>query len=155
MRRADRLFQIVQLIRGRRLTTASWLAQRLEVSERTVYRDVADLQYQGVPIEGEAGLGYRLGEGFDLPPLIFTATMAVFFFAVNLSKWGPYAWLGLLDVRNMITSLALMPIAPLGVWVGVRIAHRIDPVLFYRVVYTGMLLTGLKLVWDGFFSVRT
>jgi uncharacterized membrane protein YfcA len=90
-----------------------------------------------------------------LPPLIFTATMAVFFFAVNLSKWGPYAWLGLLDMRNMITSLALMPIAPLGVWVGVRIAHRIDPVLFYRVVYTGMLLTGLKLVWDGFFSVRT
>ena len=90
-----------------------------------------------------------------LPPLIFTATMAVFFFAVNLSKWAPYAWLGLLDMRNMITSLALMPIAPLGVWVGVRIAHRIDPVLFYRVVYTGMLLTGLKLVWDGFFSVRT
>lgn len=72
MRRADRLFQIVQLIRGRRLTTARWLAQRLEVSERTVYRDVADLQYQGVPIEGEAGVGYRLGEGFDLPPLIFT-----------------------------------------------------------------------------------
>jgi predicted DNA-binding transcriptional regulator YafY len=72
MRRADRLFQIVQLIRGRRLTTAQWLAQRLEVSERTVYRDVADLQYQGVPIEGEAGVGYRLGEGFDLPPLIFT-----------------------------------------------------------------------------------
>lgn len=72
MRRADRLFQIVQLIRGRRLTTAKWLAQRLEVSERTVYRDVADLQYQGVPIEGEAGMGYRLGEGFDLPPLMFT-----------------------------------------------------------------------------------
>jgi predicted DNA-binding transcriptional regulator YafY len=72
MRRADRLFQIVQLIRGRRLTTAKWLAQRLDVSERTVYRDVADLQYQGVPIEGEAGVGYRLGQGFDLPPLIFT-----------------------------------------------------------------------------------
>jgi len=72
MRRADRLFQIVQLIRGRRLTTAKWLAQRLEVSERTVYRDVADLQYQGVPIEGEAGVGYRLGQGFDLPPLMFT-----------------------------------------------------------------------------------
>jgi predicted DNA-binding transcriptional regulator YafY len=72
MRRAARLFQIVQLIRGRRLTTAKWLAQRLEVSERTVYRDVADLQYQGVPVEGEAGVGYRLGAGFDLPPLIFT-----------------------------------------------------------------------------------
>ncbi|MDM0113165.1 YafY family protein [Variovorax sp. J22R133] len=72
MRRADRLFQIVQLIRGRRLTTAAFLAQRLEVSERTVYRDVADLQHQGVPIEGEAGVGYRLGTGFDLPPLMFT-----------------------------------------------------------------------------------
>jgi len=72
MRRADRLFQIVQLIRGRRLTTAAHLAQRLEVSERTIYRDVADLQHQGVPIEGEAGVGYRLGAGFDLPPLMFT-----------------------------------------------------------------------------------
>ena len=72
MRRADRLFQIVQLIRGRRLTTAAHLAQRLEVSLRTIYRDVADLQQQGVPIEGEAGVGYRLGAGFDLPPLMFS-----------------------------------------------------------------------------------
>ena len=72
MRRADRLFHIVQLIRGRRLTTAAFLAERLEVSERTVYRDVADLQHQGVPIEGEAGVGYRLGAGFELPPLMFT-----------------------------------------------------------------------------------
>lgn len=76
MRRADRLFQIVQLIRGRRLTTAAFLALRLEVSERTVYRDVADLQHQGVPIEGEAGVGYRLGPGFDLPPLMFTVDEA-------------------------------------------------------------------------------
>jgi predicted DNA-binding transcriptional regulator YafY len=76
MRRADRLFQIVQLIRGRRLTTAAFLAQRLEVSERTVYRDVADLQHQGVPIEGEAGVGYRLGQGFDLPPLMFSVDEA-------------------------------------------------------------------------------
>ena len=72
MRRADRLFQIVQLIRGRRLTTAAFLARRLEVSERTIYRDVADLQRQSVPIEGEAGIGYRLGAGFELPPLMFT-----------------------------------------------------------------------------------
>jgi predicted DNA-binding transcriptional regulator YafY len=77
MRRADRLFQIVQTIRGRRLTTAAHLAQRLEVSERTIYRDVADLQTQGVPIEGEAGVGYRLGKGFDLPPLMFTAQEAM------------------------------------------------------------------------------
>ncbi len=72
MRRADRLFQIVQLVRGRRLTTALYLAQRLEVSLRTVYRDVAQLQHQGVPIEGEAGVGYRLGPGFELPPLMFS-----------------------------------------------------------------------------------
>ncbi|MDB5870703.1 MAG: YafY family transcriptional regulator [Ramlibacter sp.] len=72
MRRADRLFHIIQLIRGRRLTTAAYMAERLEVSERTIYRDVADLQHQGVPIEGEAGVGYRLGAGFDLPPMMFT-----------------------------------------------------------------------------------
>ena len=76
MRRADRLFQLVQLIRGRRLSTAAFLAQRLEVSLRTVYRDVADLQHQGVPIEGEAGVGYRLGAGFELPPLMFSQAEA-------------------------------------------------------------------------------
>jgi len=72
MRRAERLFQIVQLIRGRRLSTAGFLAERLEVSERTIYRDVAELITQGVPIEGEAGVGYRMNAGFDLPPLMFT-----------------------------------------------------------------------------------
>ena len=72
MRRADRLFQLVQLIRGRRLSTAAHLAGRLGVSERTIYRDVAELQHQSVPIEGEAGVGYRLGSGVELPPLMFT-----------------------------------------------------------------------------------
>jgi len=76
MRRADRLFQTVQLIRGRRLSTAAWLADRLQVSVRTVYRDVADLQHQGVPIDGEAGVGYRMRAGFDLPPLMFTTDEA-------------------------------------------------------------------------------
>jgi predicted DNA-binding transcriptional regulator YafY len=76
MRRADRLFRLVQLLRGRRLSTAAWLAGKLEVSPRTVYRDVADLQAQGVPIDGEAGVGYRLVAGFDLPPLMFTTLEA-------------------------------------------------------------------------------
>jgi predicted DNA-binding transcriptional regulator YafY len=72
MRRADRLFQIIQLLRRRRgTTTAAWLAERLEVSERTVYRDVRDLVASGTPIEGEAGVGYRLRTGYDLPPLMF------------------------------------------------------------------------------------
>jgi len=72
MRRADRLFQIIQLLRNRRVTTAKWLAEELEVSERTVYRDIQDLMISGVPIEGEAGIGYILKRGFDLPPLMFT-----------------------------------------------------------------------------------
>lgn len=72
MRRADRLFQIVQYLRGGRLVTAAQLAERLEVSERTIYRDIADLQSTGVPIDGEAGVGYVMRSGFDLPPLMFT-----------------------------------------------------------------------------------
>jgi predicted DNA-binding transcriptional regulator YafY len=72
MRRADRLFRIVQFLRGRRLSTAAFLAGRLGVSQRTVYRDVRDLSLSGVPIEGEAGVGYRLRSGFDVPPLMFT-----------------------------------------------------------------------------------
>ena len=72
MRRADRLFRIVQDLRGGRLTTARQLAGRMEVSERTIYRDIADLIGSGVPIEGEAGLGYLMRQGYDLPPLMFT-----------------------------------------------------------------------------------
>jgi predicted DNA-binding transcriptional regulator YafY len=72
MRRADRLFQIVQHLRGRRLTTAAQLAEWLEVSERTVYRDIGDLSRSGIPIEGEAGFGYRILRGFEVPPLMFT-----------------------------------------------------------------------------------
>lgn len=85
-----------------------------------------------------------------LTPIKFTATMAFFFFVINLAKWLPYAWLGLLDMRNFSTSLVLLPLAPLGVWVGVRIAKHIQPTLFYRILYVGMFLTGLKLIWDAF-----
>jgi uncharacterized membrane protein YfcA len=85
-----------------------------------------------------------------LPPMVFTATMAIFFATLNLSKVVPYAWLGLIDLRNMSTALVLMPLAPVGVWVGVRLVPHIPPALFYKLVYIGMLLTGLKLLWDGF-----
>jgi len=73
MRRADRLFQIVQILRNKRLVTAKTLAERLEVSERTIYRDIQDLSLSGVPVEGEAGVGYRLRHGIDIPPIMFTA----------------------------------------------------------------------------------
>ena len=72
MRRADRLFEIVQILRTRRLTTAHYLAEALEISERTVYRDIRDLLCAGVPVRGEAGVGYALDKGYDLPPLMFT-----------------------------------------------------------------------------------
>ena len=85
-----------------------------------------------------------------LSPVQFAATMAFFFFAINLSKWIPYAWLGLLDARNMATSLALLPAVPLGVWVGLHMGRRISPKHFYRFIATGMFLTGSKLVWDAF-----
>ena len=71
MRRADRLFRIVQMLRAGRLQTARSLAQKLQVSVRTIYRDVQDLQLSGVPILGEAGLGYTLRRDYDLPPLMF------------------------------------------------------------------------------------
>jgi uncharacterized membrane protein YfcA len=75
--------------------------------------------------------------------------MAVFFAAVNLSKWIPYAWLGLIDATNMATSLVLLPLAPVGVWLGIRLTRRIRPTWFYRIAYTGMFFTGAKLLWDG------
>ena len=74
MRRADRLFLIIHALRGRRTATlARDLAATLGVSLRTIYRDVADLQLSGVPIEGEAGVGYVLRKGSDIPPLMFNA----------------------------------------------------------------------------------
>jgi uncharacterized protein len=82
-------------------------------------------------------------------PLRLTATMAVLFAAINLSKWIPYAWLGLLDVRNLATSLVLMPLAPLGVWAGVWATRRLSSAVFYRVAYMGMGAAGFKLLFDG------
>ena len=73
MRRADRLFQIIQILRRtQRPITADAIAQELETSKRTVYRDIADLIGQRAPIRGEAGVGYILEDGFDLPPLMLT-----------------------------------------------------------------------------------
>lgn len=90
MRRADRLFQIVQLLRRDHISTAARLASELEVSERTLYRDIADLMASGVPIESEAGVGYRLSRNFDLPPMMFTVdeAEALFLGARIVQAWG-------------------------------------------------------------------
>ena len=71
MRRADRLFQIIQSLHHERVVTARTLAEQLAVSDRTIYRDIQDLSLSGVPITGEAGQGYRLMKGFRLSPLMF------------------------------------------------------------------------------------
>lgn len=84
-----------------------------------------------------------------LPPLRLSGTAAVFFAVINVSKVPPYALLGLIDLRNMLTALVLLPLAPLGVWAGVWLLQRINPELFYRIAYLGMALTGGKLLWDG------
>jgi uncharacterized membrane protein YfcA len=84
-----------------------------------------------------------------LAPAAFSGTMAVYFGALNLFKVLPYALLGLIDARNIATALLLLPLTPIGVWAGVRLTHRVSPSWFYRLAYGGMLLTGLKLLWDG------
>ncbi len=90
MRRADRHLQLVQTLRRRRLTTANYLAVHLDVSERTIYRDIADLIQGGVPIEGEAGVGYRLGREFELPPLMLNLeeVEALAFGMRMVQKWA-------------------------------------------------------------------
>ncbi len=90
MRRADRLFQLVQLLRARRFATGQQLADELGVSKRTVYRDISDLAGSGVPIRGEAGVGYQLDRGFELPPLTFNGeeVQALVLGVRMVSVWG-------------------------------------------------------------------
>jgi uncharacterized protein len=84
-----------------------------------------------------------------MAPLAYAGTSAVFFTAINAAKWLPYGLLGLFDSRNLATSVALMPVAALGVLFGVWATKRVSPVWFYRLVQAGMLVTGLKLLYDG------
>jgi uncharacterized membrane protein YfcA len=87
-----------------------------------------------------------------LAPVVASATMAVYFAVINLVKLMPFAALGLLDPRNLATSLLLLPVAPLGVWLGVWLVRRIDPTWFYRLAYVGMGVAGFKLLYDGVFG---
>jgi len=109
MRRADRLFQIIQILRRKKLpVTAARLAEELEVSKRTIYRDIADLSGQRVPVEGEAGTGYILRSDYDLPPLMFTAEeLEAVFLGVELVKHLPDATLAnnANDVLSKIASV--------------------------------------------------
>jgi uncharacterized membrane protein YfcA len=85
-----------------------------------------------------------------MEPRIMASTMAVYFSVINAVKVVPYAALGFLDLRNLFTSILLVPLAPLGVWAGVWLVRRVDPAWFYRLAYAGMFCTGVKLLWDAF-----
>jgi hypothetical protein len=84
-----------------------------------------------------------------LAPPVLSGTMAVYFAVINAAKVLPYALLGLVDLRNLLTSALLLPLAPLGVWSGVWLMRRMEPAWFYRLAYSGMFLTGVKLLWDS------
>ena len=84
-----------------------------------------------------------------MAPRVLSATLAVYFAVINAVKVVPYAALGLLEARQLATSLLLLPLAPLGVWAGVWLVRRVSAAWFYRLAYLGMFLTGAKLLWDG------
>jgi len=110
MRRADRLFRLVQTLRGGKLWTAARLSEIAEVSERTIYRDIADLQASGVPVEGAAGVGYVMRSGFDLPPLMFTEAevTALALGARMVSAWGGHDMAG--GARDALSKIeAVVP----------------------------------------------
>jgi predicted DNA-binding transcriptional regulator YafY len=117
MRRADRLFQIVQLLRRRRRATrAADIARHLGISERTVYRDIRDLVLAGTPIDGEAGVGYRLRPGYDLPPLMFDRVeiQALVLGARIVRQFGDPALARASDaILNKVASILPNDLAPL------------------------------------------
>ena len=84
-----------------------------------------------------------------LDKAVMVGTTVVFFAVINLVKLVPYAWLGLFDARNLSTSLALAPLAPVGIWIGVALMRRVSETLFYRICYALLLVVGFKLLWDG------
>ena len=123
MRRADRLFRIVQLLRSGRLQTARHLAEKLQVSLRTIYRDVQDLQLSGVPITGEAGVGYTLRRDFDIPPLMFDREEIA---ALVLGARMVQAWGGM-----QLTEAANRALRKIEAVLPTDLRERIDEVLLY------------------------
>ncbi len=93
---------------------------------------------------------YLLSQKID--KTTFQATTVAFFFAINWLKIGPYAWLGQLDGQNLSTSLVLAPLAPIGIFLGRFVHHRVNEIWFFRVVYASLVAIGGKLIWDGLAS---
>ncbi len=79
----------------------------------------------------------------------FIATCLVYFAAINYAKILPYWWLGLLDLQNVATALALVPIGIGGIYLGIWLQRRMDARWFYRILYALFFVTGAKLLYDG------
>ncbi len=127
MRRADRLFRIVQFLRGGRLQTARSLAEKLQVSHRTIYRDVRDLQLSGMPITGEAGVGYTLRRDLDIPPLMFDREEIA---ALVLGARMVEAWGGI-----ELTEAANRALRKIEAVLPTNLRENIDDVLLYAPGY--------------------
>lgn len=84
-----------------------------------------------------------------LDKALMVGTTIVFFAVINYVKLVPYTWLGLFEARNLMTSLALAPLAPVGIWLGIALQRRLSERIFYRVCYGVLLVVGVKLAWDG------
>lgn len=90
---------------------------------------------------------YLLPQGLN--KAVFQATTAWFFFAINYIKLVPYYSLDLLNLNNLSTSLILLPLVPVGIWLGVWLHHRVNEKLFFQLCHVFLALTGLKLIYDG------
>jgi len=127
MRRADRLFRIVQILRGGRLQTARSLGEKLQVSHRTIYRDIQDLQLSGMPITGEAGVGYTLRRDLDIPPLMFDREEIA---ALVLGARMVEAWGG-----TELTEAANRALRKIEAVLPAELREKVDDVLLYAPGY--------------------
>jgi predicted DNA-binding transcriptional regulator YafY len=135
MRRADRLFEIIQRLRRRKVVTARELADQFRISERTIYRDITDLIASNVPIEGAAGIGYSLRKGYDLPPLMFSESEleALVFGARMVQSWsdpelGQAADAALAKIENVLPGHLQRLIEDRSLWAPTD--NRRPPVTF-------------------------
>jgi uncharacterized membrane protein YfcA len=87
--------------------------------------------------------------GLKLQAVIYVGTTVIFFAIVNYAKILPYWWLDLLNAGNMLTAAVLIPIGPVGIWIGMWMRDRVPQKLFYDVVHLSLIATGAKLIWDG------
>lgn len=142
MRRTERLFGIIQTLRGaRRPLTGRELAGDREISLRTLYRDIAELMAQGVPIRGEAGTGYVLDKGYDLPPLMLTPDeleAAVLGASWVMTRGDPQLAQGARDLLAKLTAIVPEALRPIILDAGLR------PVAFTPLIADAIDLAGLR-----------